>query len=285
MAKLLAVCSLLAAHAAASAAPGAAQLARGKYLMEGIAACANCHGARDASGRILAERGMSGGRLFDFPEFKSYASNITPDPQTGIGKWTDAQLGKAIREGVRPDGSIIGPPMPIEFYRNISDDDLAAMIAYLRAQPSVANSVPKSRYVIALPPSYGPPLSVVKAPPPSDRKRYGEYLANVGHCMECHTPQGAGGRLDEKRLGAGGRAFDGPWGTSVSRNLTPHASGLKNWSDAQISTAVRQGKNRSGAPYMPPMAFDWYRTISDADMASLTTYLRSLAPVPSVAKP
>jgi mono/diheme cytochrome c family protein len=103
--------------------------------------------------------------------------------------------------------------------------------------------------------------------------------------MECHTPQGAGGRLDEKRFGAGGRAFDGPWGTSVSRNITPHESGLKNWSDAQISTAVRQGKNRSGAPYMPPMAFDWYRNISDPDMAALTTYLRSLAPVPVAAKP
>ena len=75
--------------------------------------------------------------VFDEPPFKAYAPNITPDRDTGIGKWTDAQLVKAIREGVRPDKSLIGPPMPIEFYRHLSDADLAAIIAYLRAQPAV----------------------------------------------------------------------------------------------------------------------------------------------------
>ena len=82
-----------------------------------------------------------GGMVFDIPGIKAFAPNITPDPETGIGKWTEAQLAKAIREGVRPDGTIIGPPMPIEFYRDMSDADVAAIAAYVMAQPAVKNAV------------------------------------------------------------------------------------------------------------------------------------------------
>ena len=118
-------CVLLAAGTtAACAQDDAALLARGKYLMEGVVACANCHIARSDKSEPLYDKGLSGGMLFDDPAFKAYAPNITPDPETGIGKWTDAQLAKAIREGIRPDGSLIGPPMPIPFYRNLSDADL-----------------------------------------------------------------------------------------------------------------------------------------------------------------
>ena len=109
---------------------------RGTYLMNGIVACANCHIQRD-KGKPLFDRGLSGGMVFDEEPFKAYASNISPDPETGIGKWSDAQLTKAIREGIRPDGSLIGPPMPIAFYRGMSDDDVKAIVAYLRAQPPV----------------------------------------------------------------------------------------------------------------------------------------------------
>ena len=216
--------------------------------------------------------------LFDEPPFKAYASNITPDPQTGIGKWTNAQLAKAIREGIRPDKTVIGPPMPIPFYRHLSDSDLTAIVAYLRAQPAVANAVPKSSYNIPLPPHYCPPVQGVKTPSPKDQLRYGKYLADIGHCMECHTPRDQKGMLQMQRVGAGWQVFNGPWGHSVARNLTPHDSGLKGWSDAQISTAVREGLNREGHPYKPPMAFGFYKNINDADMAALTVYLRSLKP-------
>jgi mono/diheme cytochrome c family protein len=257
---------------------------RGKALMEGIVACGNCHFARDDKGQPLQSRGLSGGMLFDEPPFKAYAANITPDPATGIGKWTDAQIKKAIREGVRPDGSVIGPPMPIEFYRTMSDQDLAAIIAYLRAQPAVANAVPKSKYNIALPPAYGPPVTAVKMPARNDQLAYGKYLTDVGHCMECHTPRDSKGMLNKASLGAGGNVFGGPWGKSVSRNLTPHDTGLKDWTDAQIAKAVRDGVNREGQPYKPPMAFGFYKNINDADMAALIAYLRSLKPQPTGAK-
>lgn len=261
-----------------AATPKAAVLERGKYLMEGVVACGNCHMARGDKGQPLPEKGLSGGMVFDKPPFKAIASNITPDPETGIGKWTDAQLALAIREGVRPDKSVIGPPMPMGFYRYLSDDDLAAIIAYMRAQPAVKIAQPKSKYNIPLPPNYGPPVKSVKAPPASDQRAYGEYLSNIGHCMECHSPRDEKGMLHLENRGAGGQIFKGPWGVSVSRNLTPHPTGLKDFTDAQIIKSMREGVDRSGQPYMPPMGFAFYKTISEADMAALIAYLRSLKP-------
>jgi len=262
-------------------AQSAGALERGKYLVEGIVACGNCHVQRGERGEPLFAKGLSGGMVFDEPPFKAVASNITPDAETGVGKWTDAQLALAIREGVRPDKSIIGPPMPIEFYRKMSDSDVAAVIAYLRAQPAVKNAVPASKYHMPLPPTYGPAVGAVASPAKVDTIRYGEYLANIGHCMDCHTPRDAKGMLQHERTGAGGQVFNGPWGASVARNLTPHASGLKDWSDVQIATAIRTGMDRAGKPYKPPMGFGFYRNINDADMAALVSYLRSLKPLAS----
>ncbi len=280
----LALSALLAANAGAVWAQKPALIERGKYLMDSVVACGNCHIARGDKGQPLFDKGLSGGMLFDEPPFKAYAANITPDPDTGIGKWTNAELAKAIRQGVRPDKSIIGPPMPIEFYRHLSDTDLAAIIAYLRAQPAVRSEVPKSKYNIPLPPSYGPAVKRVKAPATSDKVKYGEYLANIGHCMECHTPRNDKGMLQRASLGAGGQVFKGPWGESVSRNLTPHKTGLKDWTDAQIAKAIREGVDRNGQPYRPPMAFGFYKNISDADMSALIAYLRSLKPQVRAAK-
>ena len=276
----LTVSVLVVISTQASLALDVPSMERGKYLMESVVACGNCHIARGDKGQPLFERGLSGGMEFDEPVFKAYAQNITPDPDTGIGRWTNDQLAKAIREGVRPDKSIIGPPMPIEFYRHLSDADLAAIIAYLRAQPAVKNVVPKSKYNIPLPPSYGPAVKDVKAPDASDKVKYGEYLANIGHCMECHTPRDGQGRLQQANLGAGGQVFKGPWGESVSRNLTPHTNGLKDWTDVQIAKAIREGVDRKGQHYKPPMGFDFYRNINDADISALIAYLRSLKPQP-----
>lgn len=253
-------------------------LARGQYLMNGVVACANCHMARGDKGQPLFEKGLSGGMRFDDPMFVAYAPNITRDVATGIGSWDDAQLAKAIREGIRPDGSIIGPPMPIQFYRHISDTDLAAIIAYLKAQPPVANKVDKSVYHMPLPANYGPPAQDVATPAVADRLAYGEYLANIGHCMDCHTPRNAKGELLMGKLGGGGQALKGPWGVSISRNLTPDAAGLKDWTDEQIAHAIQTGVDRNGVHYKPPMAFGWYKNISSEDIKSLIAYLRSLPP-------
>lgn len=276
-------CVLLAAGtAAACAQDNAALLMRGKYLMEGVVACANCHIARNDKGEPLYDKGLSGGMLFDDAAFKAYAPNITPDPETGIGKWTDAQLAKAIREGIRPDGRLIGPPMPVPFYRNLSDADLAAIIAYLKAQPPVKHVVAKSTYHIPLPPNYGPPVEHVTAPAQASTRQYGEYLANIGHCMDCHTPRGKNGMLIMSRLGAGGQVIKWPGGSeAVTPNLTPDESGLKSWSDAQIERAIREGIDKNGTHLRRIMAFDWYKNIDAQDMSALIAYLRSLKPQPT----
>ena len=262
-------------------AQGNTRVERGRGLMEGIVACGNCHMARGPQGQLLPDKGLSGGTVIvDEPAMHAVASNITPDKATGIGGWTAAQLRKAIREGIRPDGSLIGPPMPIEFYRGMSDADLDAIVAYLRAQPAVANKVEKSVYKIPLPPNYGPPVKHVKAPTSSNKVRYGEYLVRIGHCMDCHTPRAADGRLVEAKWASGGQVIAGPWGKPVSRNLTPHESGLKAWSDAEIARAIRDGVRRDGTKLSPPMGYSFYKNINDADMAAMIAYLRTLKPRP-----
>lgn len=276
-----AACLMLAAPMAAGWAQDDAQMTRGKYLAEGVVACANCHIARGEKGQPLFDKGMSGGMLFEDAAFKAYAPNITPDPETGIGNWTDAQLAKAIREGIRPNGKLIGPPMPISFYRHMSDSDLAAIVAYVKAQPPVKHVVPKSTYNFPLPPNYGPPVEHVTAPAPGDTLKYGEYLANIGHCMECHTPRAKNGMLITSRLGAGGQAIPGPGGKIVlSANLTPDETGLKSWTDAQIIQTIRTGIDKDGRHLVPIMAFGWYKNINDSDMKAIVTYLRSLKPEP-----
>ncbi|MBI5279230.1 MAG: cytochrome c [Burkholderiales bacterium] len=271
---------LFALSATAAHAQGQGKLERGKYLMDSVVACGNCHVPRGPQGQPLMDKGLSGGFVFEDKAFRAVAPNITPDNETGIGRWTDAQLAKAIREGLRPDGSVIGPPMPIEFYRHLSDVDLAAIVAYLRAQPAVKNAVEKSKYNIPLPPNYGPPVRSVKPLRPARTASYGKYLVQIGHCMDCHTPRDEKGMLVMSKFGAGGQVIPGPWGQSISRNLTPHANGLKDWTDEQIAKAVREGVDREGKPYKPPMAFGWYKNISDDDMTAIVKYLRTLKPQP-----
>jgi hypothetical protein len=87
--------------------------------------------------------------------------------------------------------------------------------------------------------------------------------------------------VDRAKFGAGGNAFNGPWGTAVSRNLTPHESGLKNWTDAEIEKAIRDGVSRDGSRLKPPMGYEYYKNISASDMKAIIAYLRSLKPLPT----
>jgi mono/diheme cytochrome c family protein len=102
---------------------------RGRYLVETIAGCGNCHTPKGPNARP-SDGSLAGGHiLMDNPAFTTVAPNITPDRETGIGGWTDNQIFMAIRQGRRPDGSQIGPPMPMGFYRRLADDDVRAMVA------------------------------------------------------------------------------------------------------------------------------------------------------------
>ncbi len=265
---------LLAFAGTALAQPSAVE--RGRALVEGIAACGNCHTPKGPQGD-LPGMGFAGGMALEEPGlFRIYPSNITPDRETGIGGWTDAQVIRAIREGVRPDGRVLGPIMPIELYRHISDEDAAAMVAYLRTVAPVRNVVPASTYSFPLPAAYGPPLGVVAGPADNAVAR-GAYMAGpLGHCIECHSPPLAGGGRDWSRTGWGGPPMHGPAGVVVPADLTP--THLGGWSDAEIARAITQGISRNGRALRPPMGFAYYATIPPAQMADLLAYLRSLPP-------
>ena len=191
----------------------------------------------------------------------------------------DDQIVSAIRNGKRPDGTTIGPPMPIGFYRNMSDSDARAIVAYLRTVKPVKNKPEKSAYKIALPAQYGPPVVSVPDVPREDKAAYGRYLATaLGHCMDCHTPR-VNGRPDMSRVGAGGREFETPSGGLItSANLTPaNKAGIAHWTDAEVKKAITDGVCPDRA-LVPLMAFEWYKNISSDDLDALLVYLRSLKP-------
>ena len=261
---------------AAGTAVAQTQLERGRYLMGSIVACGNCHTPQGPNGPLPGKE-LAGGLVFDEQPFTAVASNITPDMETGIGNWTDAQIVTAIRDGKRPDGSLIGPPMPIGQYRGISDDDVAAIVAYLRSVPAVKNPVAKSVYRMPLPPAYGPPVTQVAAVPTTDKVAYGRYLAGpLGHCIDCHSGPGPQGPDIDKQLGAGGIHFKGPWGLSVASNITP--TGLASYSDAALQTVITSGVRPDGSKLKPPMGVPYYARINAGDLDALVAYLRSLPP-------
>jgi mono/diheme cytochrome c family protein len=142
---------------------------RGPYLVNTIGACGNCHTQRDAAGKLRPDMELAGGIELDTEVGHVIMPNITSDAETGIGKWTEAEIVVALRDGKRPDGSIIGPPMPIPAYRQLSDHDAEAIAAYLRNLKPVRNALARSQYNVPLPPSYGSPVTHVDEPVTTDK--------------------------------------------------------------------------------------------------------------------
>lgn len=247
---------------------------RGRYLVEVLGACGNCHTPKGPAGN-LPGRHLAGGFEIKEEFGVAIAANITPDRETGIGAWSDAEVTRAIREGKSRDGRILGPPMPYYLYRDLADGDVKAMVAYLRTVTPVRNKVERSRYTVPLPEAWGPPVTSVPAPPKNDPLKYGAYLAGpVAHCADCHTPMGPGGKRDRTRLFAGGFGFTGPWGTTYASNLTPDAeTGIGRLSDAQIVAAI-YGVHPNGTPVLPPMPWPYYAgKIEPGDLKALVAYL------------
>lgn len=251
---------------------------RGEYLVRGIAGCGNCHTPLGPNGPVEGQE--FAGRLVEENEaFTAIAPNITPASR--IADWSDEELGRAIREGIRPDGSVIGPPMPFAMYRGLSDADLAAMVAFLRTVPAVEGDPGLSTYNIPLPPAYGPPVESVAEVPRGVSVEYGEYHAGpVAHCMECHTPFNERGPMLETDLGRGGFEFRGPWGVSVAPNLTSHEDGLAGYSDSELAGMITQGRNADGEPMLPPMPYGFLAQMSAEDLEAIILYLRQLPPLP-----
>lgn len=174
------------------------RLARGKYLVEAVAGCVDCHSPHDWSQHDAPiPAGMEGAGQ-DFALLQGLpgqvvAPNLTPDPETGIGTWSDDALARAIREGIGHDGRALFPIMPYPHYSQMPDEDLASVIVFLRSLPPVRNALPKTeiifpvKYLIRSIPQ--PVTEPVPASDLSDPVKRGAYLVNLGTCSDCHTPQ------------------------------------------------------------------------------------------------
>jgi mono/diheme cytochrome c family protein len=272
---------MAAAVALAGSAFAQSAVERGDYLVNSILTCGNCHTPRGPGGVFDMSKQLSGGpQTWDEPTFKVKGSNITPDKDTGIGGWSDADIKKALQEGVRPNGTPIAPIMPFSFYKIFTPADLDAVVAYLKSVPAVKNEVVPPVYKAAMhgegPPGADKPASAADMNDPVKR---GFYLATIGHCMECHSPATDGKHDFAGGLGKGGQEFKGPWGVSVSRNITPHREkGIGGWTDAEIKAAITQGKRKDGSPLKPPMGYALYARMTDTDLNAVVAYLRTLPP-------
>lgn len=250
---------------------------RGGYLVNTIMTCQNCHTPMGPNGPDFS-KALSGGLTWDEPPFKVTASNITQDKETGIGNWTDAQIKTLLRTGKRPNGVQIAAVMPTEFYGIVTESDMDAIVAYLRTVKPVKNTVPAPVYKIALPyiafPGSENPYTEAML---ADKVKNGFYLVTIGHCMECHTPFSAKGKDYVADLGKGGMEFPGPWGKSVSRNITPHnTKGIGDWSDAEIKRAITGGVSKDGSKLKPPMGYPYYAQMTGGDLDAMVAYLRTV---------
>jgi mono/diheme cytochrome c family protein len=260
-------------------APSPARLERGRYLTEHLLQCFVCHSERDwnAPGAPpVAGRKGAGTVLSERADRRIVAPNITPDAETGAGRWTDDMLARAIREGIGHDGRALYWGMWYQSFAALSDEDLASVIVYLRALPPVRNALPATQLPAeeqaanALGPR--PITGLVPDPPPGDTQALGRYLLRVADCAGCHTswhsPRNPG-------LFGGGNEIERGTRSAFSANLTRHASGVAYPRETFIAV-MHTGKGGSLHPIMPWTAFSG---LTDADLGAMYDALGDVYPV------
>jgi mono/diheme cytochrome c family protein len=258
------------------------RLARGRYLYEAVLACDYCHAPYDPNvpgWPPLPGKSGSGLQFSTSYNPKIVAPNITPDRESGAGRWTDDMLARAIREGIGHDERVLDPYMPYEWYRVLSDEDLESIIVYMRSLPAVRNALPQmatpeqfKKYVHPTPVTQSVPQPEFSGP-----AKRGEYLVRLAHCSECHTP----GPVYDLMKGlefAGGTPLDVGGETVACANITPDPSGISYYNEAQFVMAIRTGK--VGARKLSPVMPWWFfRRMTDEDLKAIFAYLRTLKPI------
>lgn len=261
-----------------------ARLLRGKYLVDGVTGCFGCHSDPDWSrpgAPPIAGREGAGHIWSDQDLPWLVAPNITPDKETGAGNWSDDTLARAIREGIGHDGRALFPIMPYPGYGEMSDEDLASIIVYLRTVPAVRNQLPTTKmpfplnFLIQNMPE--PVTAPVAAPDRAQPVASGAYLVKMAACAECHTPQEKGQPIPGMAF-AGGFLLHEPKGDVVSANITPAASGIGYYNDATFIQALRVGKV-GARPLRWSMPWYYYGRMSDEDLKAMFAYLKTVNPV------
>jgi mono/diheme cytochrome c family protein len=272
---------------------------RGEYLVFGPSHCSECHTKPADEAELNGERPdhppLVGGRRMDAPPLGAvYSKNLTPDPETGIGRYTDPQIARMLRSSVRPNGrASVQLLMP---FGNMSDSDLTAIVSFLRSQPPVRTIVPDNEFTLvgkivkSLSPVFKPRTVVhppAQAPAEAPTRKRGEYIArSVANCGGCHTkhdpltfanvgPEFAGGTEMAPELRPG--ADPNIWFRTP--NLTPSRdSALSKFPDREtfIARFQRGGFHYEGSP----MPWEPYGRMSSADLGALYEYFHSLQPQP-----
>ena len=245
-------------------------VARGEYLVRSVMACQGCHSPNADEAWLAGHVEL----INEGPIRANFAvPNLTPDVETGLGTWTDAEIARAIREGVDKDnvGLVI---MPSTNYHALSDADVAAIVAYLRSLEPVNNPIPPidanavGKVLNALgmmgPPALGAPITEAQPAPAPDTLAYGEYMTLLGACRDCHGSAYTGGTIP----------FAEP-GTPPAPNLT--ATGrVGSWTEAQFVEAMQTGTAPDGRTFNDAMPWKVYQGMTAEDLGAIYRYLQSL---------
>ncbi|MCM2314472.1 MAG: cytochrome c [Thermoanaerobaculia bacterium] len=270
---------------------------RGRYLAQNVSDCLGCHSDHHADRfgfPVKPGTEGAGGYVFSKGEGvpgRVAAQNITPDKGTGIGDWSDGEIVRAIREGVRRDGSPLFPMMPYPDYHSMSDDDVKAIVAYLRTLPARQNKAPLRELdfpvnvLVKFMPK--PVDGVIPSPPAADPVARGRYLATIAGCRNCHTPRDGKGRPLMDQAFSGGWEMVGPWGRVVTANITPHAStfvGQRSREQFIARFKAYAGFTADSAPPAQPgmnTVMPWlaFAGMTDEDLGAIYDYLRTLPAV------
>ena len=279
--KLSALCAATI-FAVISTASAESSVERGNYLVNAVMGCDGCHTPRPGGAFDFSKRFSGGSQIWDEKAYTVRGSNITPDPETGIGTWSEGDIKRALTEGVRPSGVPLAPQMPFAFYKILTLRDLDAVAAYIKSIAPVRNQVPPPVYkaqmhVELIPNAEKPALDEAL----QDPVKRGFYLATIAHCMECHSRRPDGTQDYINWNGKGGFIFKGPFGEVAARNISSHkTAGIGAWTDAEIKRALTQGIGRDGRAFKLPMARQvYFSKMTDDDVNAVVAWVRT---IPSV---
>jgi len=259
-----------------------AVIARGKHLAYSSGHCVDCHSTANADSLIKLglDVPLTGGFDFDLPLGHVYSRNITPDKETGIGKYTDKELARALRYGVHPDGTVVFDFMQ---FHNMSDEDLTAVLSFIRSQKPVHHEVPehnlnimgklvKAFMVKPAGPSEEVPVTVKR----DTTATYGRYIAtSVAECNGCHTLRDMSGAFIGQPFGGGNKFEEHENPVLYSPNLTTDSSSrIYGWSQQDFINRFRMGKV---IPYSP-MPWASFGRMTDDELKAIYKYLKTLEP-------
>ncbi len=271
-----------------------AVIAHGKYLVYATAHCAECHAFTRESFNDYKPGDMpplTGGMPFNFPGAVAYARNLTPDNETGIGKYTDKELARIIRYGVKPNDEAI---MPFMMYGDLNDQDLTAIVSYLRSVAPVKKQIPENEIgflmkgvILFFMKPFMPTGEFTKPIEADTSVAYGKYLAHaVSGCVSCHTKMDEiTGELIGPLFGGGGKTPSvteepGVWVLSPNLTPDPETGKMYDWSFELFKNRFKQGRTVKESI----MPWEMFQNYSDDDLKAVYKYLQSIPAVKNEVK-